>query len=81
MGLDEIKLGIKSICQDFPLLEGIDSKKAEPKILEFLERYKSNYHHIEYDIDLSFVKVRLFTSEDDGMELLIKIGRAHQAKN
>lgn len=76
MNLDEIKLGIKGICQDFPLLEGIDTKKAEPKILEFLEHYKKDYVKIEYDIDTSFVKVLLFTSEDDGMELLVKVGRA-----
>lgn len=75
MNIQTIKEHITNICQDNFTLEGIDRLKVEPLIEEYLEKIKNQYHHIEYDVQVNQILLKLFTSKDDGYQFSIKISR------
>ena len=78
MNIQTIKENVTSICQDNFTLEGIDRVKVEKKIEIYLEKIKNNYHHIEYDVQINKVLIKLFTSKDDGYQFSVKISRPNK---
>ncbi len=71
--IHEIEKAVKLICKNSFDLDKFNKEKADKKIVEYLEKIKENYHHIEYEVNDSYVKLLLYTSDDDGFDLSFKM--------
>lgn len=71
--IHEIEKAVKQICQDSYVLDKFDNVIANDKIETYLAKIKSDFHHIEYDVNNNEVKLLLYTTHDDGYDLSFKI--------
>lgn len=75
----QVEKDVKRICQESFNLEKLDIKRAEVKLIEYLNRIKKDFHHIEYDILENHVKLLLYTSQDDGFDLSFKMTKVEKS--
>lgn len=73
--IHHIEKDIKSIAQKHFQNDKLDVTKADTEITAYLEKIKSNYHHVEYDVSENEIKLLLYTSADDGFNLSFKVNK------